>query len=135
MVTAPGTGVVCSGSPGRRSGRATALVLVAVSRQRRRAPQAVGGSPVQMVLVHLDLVGDRIQALGERADLGGHLVLVPAQQREPVGLVAGSLPDEVGVAADRAQRHAGGAEPGAEVGVLAGGLLVENASWRWVFFI
>jgi hypothetical protein len=79
-----------------------------------------------MVLVDVDLVGDHLQALGERADLGGNLVLVPAQQRESVGLVAWSVPDEVGVAADRAQRHAGGAEPGAQVQPLHVVLAVET---------
>jgi hypothetical protein len=70
---------------------------------------------VEQVLVHPDLEGDQVQALGEPAELGGDLPVVLTQQRESFLLVAGALPNEVGVSAERGERHAGGAKDDADV--------------------
>jgi hypothetical protein len=73
-----------------------------------------GGALVEKVFVYADLEPDQVHALGEPADLRGHVVLVRAQEREPLFLVAGSLSDQVGVSAERGQGHAGGAEDDAD---------------------
>lgn len=72
--------------------------------------RALGGTLGAALLIEPDLEGDQLQALVERCDLGGHVLLVLAQQAEAVFLVARSLPDQVGVLADRDERHAGDAE-------------------------
>jgi hypothetical protein len=88
--------------------------VVAASCLRGRGPDVVGGADGKAFLVELDLECDRLQARGLRRDLGGHALLVLAQDGQALGLVACSLPDQFGVAADR-QRDAGGAELDAQI--------------------
>ena len=67
------------------------------------------------VFVCPDLVVDQRQASGELIDLSGDTLPVLAQEREPLFLVADSLPEEVGVSTDRDHGHAGGAENDGDV--------------------
>jgi len=69
----------------------------------------------EALLVHADLPSDEVEALVEVADLRGHAFPVLTQEGEPFLLVAASLPNELGIAADPGERHAGGAEAGAEL--------------------
>src|SRR5687768_11315436 len=60
--------------------------------------------------VDLDLVLDRLEVAAHRVELLQHGLPVRLQQREPLALVALAGPHEVGVLADAADRHAGGAQ-------------------------
>ena len=69
----------------------------------------------EVIFVHSDLEGDQVQTLRQLVNLDDHVLLVPAQQREPLLLGAGTLSDEVGVLADLSERHAGGAKDDADL--------------------
>jgi hypothetical protein len=72
-------------------------------------------------------VADQLQALCELAYPAGHVLLMLAQEGQPVLFVAGYVPDELGVAADRGQRHAGAAQACAD-GQLLHVLLAADAT-------
>jgi hypothetical protein len=69
---------------------------------------------VDQVLVHPDLEGDQVQALGEPTELGGDASVVLLEERETFLLVARARTNKVGIAAERGQRHAGGAKDDAD---------------------
>src|SRR2546429_5649515 len=92
---------------------------------RCRTPELTRGAPGEAVFVHPDLPADQVEARAELADLRGHAFSVLAQQSQPFALVAGSSPDELGIAADRGERHAGGAEAGADIQPLQVLLVVD----------
>src|SRR6266542_4799169 len=95
--------------------RAVVLRLFSVVGPGCRAPQGAGSALGDAVFVHFDLPADEVEALAELADLRGHAFPVLAQEIEPFLLVAGSLANELGVPTDPDERHARGAEVGADL--------------------
>jgi hypothetical protein len=77
--------------------------------------EVAGGALGEAVFVRFDLPADEVEALAQLADLGGHTFSVLTQEIKPFVLVAGSLPDELGIPADPGERHARGAEVGADL--------------------
>jgi len=78
-----------------------------------RGPQTVGVAGGEAAPVDADLVIEEGQALPQLGQPGGDLGAVRLQEGEPFRLVAAPCRDELGVAADGPDRHAGGPQPGA----------------------
>src|ERR1022692_4540776 len=69
------------------------------------APELVGCAGAQSLGVELDLPVDNAEGLLQVGDLLLHLRLVPAQDLEPLGLVAGARQHQLRVVVDLGQRH------------------------------
>src|ERR1700721_2116675 len=79
------------------------------------APQLVGCAGGEVLGVDLDLGVDDAEGFLEVGDLLPHLRLVPAQDLEPLRLVAGALRHQLRVAADFGERHPRRAQLGAHL--------------------
>jgi proline iminopeptidase len=79
-----------------------------------RSPEPVGFPRGQAFPVHLDLVVDRLEVLLHLRQLGEHVGPVGFQESEPLVLVARPGGDQLRVAADARDGHAGGAQLGAD---------------------